>query len=164
MLQVESSLNHRADTKPQVWSSQIQLYTDTSLQGMRGFFFEEDHKHWVSATPLILQKHAFTVIIPEVDRKHIKHSWSTGHLLRLSLDSTCKVRVAGVQGVLLMMFLSYKGMSGHVTLRVLMVLMGWAPWAVTWKRLHTSLLEFYITTGRFIVRSSCSTHVLNAIS
>ena len=45
-------------------------------------------------------------------------------VLRLSLDGTCKVRVAGVQGVLLMMFLSYKGMSSHVTLRVLMVLMG----------------------------------------
>ena len=44
-------------------------------------------------------------------------------VLRLSLDSTCKVRVAGVQEVLLMMFLSYKGMSSHVTLRVLMVLM-----------------------------------------
>ena len=44
-------------------------------------------------------------------------------MLRLSLDSTCKVRVAGVQGVLLMVFLSYKGMSSHVTLRVLMVLM-----------------------------------------
>ena len=85
-------------------------------------------------------------------------------VLRLSLDGTCKVRVAGIQGVLLMMFLSYKGMSSHVTLRVLMVLMGWAPWAVTWKRLHMSLLEFYITTGRSIVRSSCSTHVLNAIS
>ena len=48
----------------------------------------------------------------------------TMHMLRLSLDGTCKVRVAGVQGVLLMMFLSYKGMSSHVTLRVLMVLMG----------------------------------------
>ena len=44
-------------------------------------------------------------------------------VLCLSLDSTCKVRVAGVQEVLLMMFLSYKGISGHVTLRVLMVLM-----------------------------------------
>ena len=38
---------------------------------MGGFFFEEDHKHWVSATPSILQKHAFTVTIPEVDWKHI---------------------------------------------------------------------------------------------
>ena len=45
-------------------------------------------------------------------------------VLCLSLDGTCKVRVAGIQGVLLMMFLSYKGMSSHVTLRVLMVLMG----------------------------------------
>ena len=44
-------------------------------------------------------------------------------VLRLSLDSTCKVCVAGVQEVLLMMFLLYKGMSSHVTLRVLMVLM-----------------------------------------
>ena len=43
-------------------------------------------------------------------------------VLRLSLDGTCKVCVAGVQGVLLMVFLSYKGMSSHVTLRVLMVL------------------------------------------
>ena len=44
-------------------------------------------------------------------------------VLRLSLDSTCKVRVADVQEVLLMMFLLYKGMSSHVTLRVLIVLM-----------------------------------------
>ena len=44
-------------------------------------------------------------------------------VLRLSLDSTCKVCIAGVQEVLLMMFLSYKGMSSHMTLRVLMVLM-----------------------------------------
>ena len=44
-------------------------------------------------------------------------------VLRLSLDSTCKVRVAGIQEVLLMMFLLYKGMSSHVTLRVLMMLM-----------------------------------------
>ena len=85
-------------------------------------------------------------------------------VLRLSLDSTCKVRVTDIQGVLLMMFLSYKGMSSHVTLRVLMVLIGWAPWVITWKQLHTSLLEFYIITGRSIVRSSYSTHVSNAIS
>ena len=45
-------------------------------------------------------------------------------VLRLSLDGTCKVRVADIQGVLLMMFLSYKGMSSHMTLRVLIVLMG----------------------------------------
>ena len=45
-------------------------------------------------------------------------------VLCLSLDGTCKVRVAGLQGVLLMMFLSYKGMSSHMTLRVLMMLMG----------------------------------------
>ena len=44
-------------------------------------------------------------------------------VLRLSLDSTYKVRVADVQEVLLMMFLLYKGMSGHMTLRVLIVLM-----------------------------------------
>ena len=44
-------------------------------------------------------------------------------VLRLSLDSTCKVHIAGIQGVLLMMFLSYKDMSSHVTLRVLIVLM-----------------------------------------
>ena len=63
----------------------------------------------------------------------LQAGWTVTRLvLRLSLDSTCKVRVAGVQGVLLMMFLSYKGMSSHMTLRVLMVLMRWAPWAVTW--------------------------------
>ena len=45
-------------------------------------------------------------------------------VLCLLLDSTCKVCVADIQGVLLMMFLSYKDMSSHVTLRVLMVLMG----------------------------------------
>ena len=44
-------------------------------------------------------------------------------VLRLSLDGTCKVCIAGIQGVLLMMFLSYKGMSSHMTPRVLMVLM-----------------------------------------
>ena len=44
-------------------------------------------------------------------------------VLHLSLDSTCKVRVADIQEVLLMMFLLYKGMSGHMTPRVLMVLM-----------------------------------------
>ena len=44
-------------------------------------------------------------------------------VLRLSLDGTCKVCIAGIQGVLLMMFLSYKGISSHITLRVLIVLM-----------------------------------------
>ena len=46
-------------------------------------------------------------------------------MLRLSLDGTCKVRVAGVQGVLLMVLTSYKGMStlsSHVVTGVLMVL------------------------------------------
>ena len=46
-------------------------------------------------------------------------------VLRLSLDSTCKVRVAGVQGVLLMVLTSYEGMStlsSHVIAGVLMVL------------------------------------------
>ena len=46
-------------------------------------------------------------------------------LLRLSLDSTCKVRVAGVQGVLLMVIMSYEGMStlsSHVVAGVLMAL------------------------------------------
>ena len=44
-------------------------------------------------------------------------------VLRLSLDSTCKVHVVDVQEVLLMMFLSYQGMSSHMTMRVLMMLM-----------------------------------------
>ena len=46
-------------------------------------------------------------------------------LLHLSLDSTCKVRVAGVQGVLLMVIMSYEGMStlsSHVVAGVLMAL------------------------------------------
>ena len=46
-------------------------------------------------------------------------------VLRLSLDGTCKVCVAGIQGVLLMVLTSYKGMStlsSHVVAGVLMVL------------------------------------------
>ena len=46
-------------------------------------------------------------------------------VLRLSLDSTCKVRVAGVQEVLLMVLMLYKGMStlsSHMIAGVLIVL------------------------------------------
>ena len=46
-------------------------------------------------------------------------------MLRLSLDGTCKVRVAGVQEVLLMVLTSYKGMStlsSHMVAGVLMAL------------------------------------------
>ena len=46
-------------------------------------------------------------------------------LLHLSVDSTWRVRVAGVQGVLLMVIISYKGMStlsSHVVAGVLMAL------------------------------------------
>ena len=47
-------------------------------------------------------------------------------VLRLLLDSTCKVCVVGVQGVLLIVLTLYKGMStlsSHVITGVLMVLM-----------------------------------------
>ena len=46
-------------------------------------------------------------------------------VLCLSLDGTCKVHVAGVQGVLLMVLTSYEGMStlsSHMVAGVLMVL------------------------------------------
>ena len=46
-------------------------------------------------------------------------------VLRLSLDGTCKVCVAGVQGVLLIVLTSYEGMStlsSHVVAGVLMML------------------------------------------
>ena len=46
-------------------------------------------------------------------------------VLCLSLDSTCKVCVAGVQGVLLMVLMLYEGMStlsSHVIAGVLMML------------------------------------------
>ena len=46
-------------------------------------------------------------------------------MLCLSLDGTCKVCIAGVQGVLLMVLTSYEGMStlsSHMVAGVLMVL------------------------------------------
>ena len=46
-------------------------------------------------------------------------------VLRLLLDGTCKLRVAGIQGVLLMMIMSYEGMStlsSHMIAGVLMAL------------------------------------------
>ena len=46
-------------------------------------------------------------------------------VLCLSLDGTCKVCIAGVQGVLLMVLTSYEGMStlsSHMVAGVLMVL------------------------------------------
>ena len=70
----------------------------------------------------------FLFLIPDEGMKKVEFLRTKtlrGELvLCLLLDGTCKVCVAGIQGVLLMMFLSYKGMSSPMTLRVLMVLMG----------------------------------------
>lgn len=49
----------------------VQLYTDASLQGLGGFYFEGDSTHWACATSDIQQEHAFTTIIHDSDRQHI---------------------------------------------------------------------------------------------
>ena len=49
-------------------------------------------------------------------------------VLRLSVDGTWRVRIAGVQGVLLIVIMSYEGMStlsSHVVAGVLMVIMSY---------------------------------------
>ena len=66
-------------------------------------------------------------------------------MLRLSLDSTCKVRVADIQEVLLMVLTSYKGMStlsSHVITGVLMVLTS---------HREMSTLSSHVVTGVLIV-------------
>ena len=49
----------------------IQLYTDASLMGLGGFYFQEGFACWNEATPYIRQEHAFAAIISDRDRVHI---------------------------------------------------------------------------------------------
>ena len=121
------------ETPSQTQASHLSQLSDTlhSLPPVR----QRPHVHMASFSRLVIKSanqeqqevDSFLFQIPDKGMKKVEFLRTKtlrGELvLRLSLDSTCKVRVAGVQEVLLMMFLSYKGMSSHMTLRVLMVLM-----------------------------------------
>lgn len=49
----------------------IQLYTDASLKGLGGFYFQGSLAGWSEAAPFINQKHAFAAAISDTERVHI---------------------------------------------------------------------------------------------
>ena len=82
-------------------------------------------------------------------------------VLRLSLDSTCKVHVADIQGVLLMMLTLYKGMStlsSHMVAGVLMVLTSYKGMSTLSSHVITEVLIVLTLHREMSTLSSTVTH------
>ena len=82
-------------------------------------------------------------------------------VLHLLLDSTCKVCIAGIQGVLLMVLTSYKGMStlsSHVIAGVLMVLTAHKGMSTLSSHMVAGVLIVLIAHKEMSTLSSTVTH------
>ena len=123
------------ETPSQTQTSHLSQLSDTlhSLPPVRQW----PHAHMASFSHLVIKSanqewwevDSFFFLIPDKGMKKVEFLRTKmlreELVLHLSLDSTWRVCIAGVQGVLLMMIMSYKGMStlsSHVVAGVLMVL------------------------------------------
>ena len=68
----------------------ISLYTDASLQGLGGFFYENSDQIWSETTATIQQKNAFAVPIPQ--SAHINIHELEAILIAMKMWSKCWYR------------------------------------------------------------------------